>query len=101
MQNDVYRYDFLSLAQIGMATLVTELVVAQKFAQALQMQSSLVMGSIRAPSYLEPVPSNVSTTSATPCQTALRSASYGPRGRLSYPTGGTRHTPSVRRIRPS
>jgi hypothetical protein len=38
-----YRFDPLSLAQVGMAAWLTELMVAQKFAEALQMQGNLVI----------------------------------------------------------
>jgi hypothetical protein len=43
MTPHAYTFDPLSLAQVGMAAWLTELMLAQKFAEALQMQGSLVM----------------------------------------------------------
>jgi hypothetical protein len=51
MTIDPFRLDPLSLAQLAIATWLTELVVAQKFAEALQMQSSLVIDGIAGSPY--------------------------------------------------
>jgi hypothetical protein len=56
-----YRFDPLSLAQVGMAAWLTEVMVVQRFAEALQMQGNLVMDA---------------------------SYPFGVRGRTRYPMGG-------------
>jgi hypothetical protein len=43
MQPTTFRLDPFSLAQIGMATWLTELVVAQRFAEAMGMQGKLML----------------------------------------------------------
>jgi hypothetical protein len=54
MQRMPVGFDLLSLTQMGMATWMTQVVVAQKFAEALRMQGTLVIETLRRRPALQP-----------------------------------------------